>query len=124
MSPADLTSYKQRLLALQQMLQGNVNHLTGEALRLDGDAAAGDLSAVPTHLADRGTESYEQELTLSLVQNEEERLQEIATALERIEQGTFGRCEECHKPIAKARLVALPYTRHCVACAQKLQQGY
>ena len=51
------------------------------------------------------------------------RTKEITDALERINQGTFGKCEECGGTIPKGRLQALPYTRHCVACARKIQQS-
>ena len=46
----------------------------------------------------------------------------IGDALERIRRGTFGKCEECAAAIPKGRLAALPYARHCVACARKFQQ--
>ena len=74
-------------------------------------------------MADVATDNFEQEFTLSLMQNQEHVLAEIGDALERIRQNTFGRCEECEKPIPKARLQALPYTRHCVVCARKVQQS-
>ncbi len=74
-------------------------------------------------MADLGTDNFEQEFTLNLLQNQEQALAEIGDALERVRQGSFGRCEECQAAIPKARLQALPYTRHCVACARKLQQS-
>jgi RNA polymerase-binding transcription factor DksA len=74
-------------------------------------------------MADLGTDNFEQEFTLSLLQNQEQALDEIREALGRIDRGTFGECEECHQPIPKPRLQALPYARHCVACARKLQQS-
>ena len=55
--------------------------------------------------------------------NEEKGLEEITAALQRIEIGSFGLCEECKKPIPKTRLQALPYARYCVECARKLQQS-
>jgi RNA polymerase-binding transcription factor DksA len=78
---------------------------------------------VPTHIADLGTDSFEQQFTLGLLENNEQTLEEVAAALERIEQGSFGRCEECQKTIPHARLEALPYARYCIACARKLQGG-
>jgi RNA polymerase-binding transcription factor DksA len=69
-----------------------------------------------------GTDNFEQEFTLSLLQNQEQALDEIAHALERMNKGTYGHCEECSSAIPKARLQAMPYTRHCVACARKLEQ--
>jgi RNA polymerase-binding transcription factor DksA len=78
---------------------------------------------MPLHPADLGTDNFEKEFTLNLLHNEEQVLGEIADALERIQKRRFGSCEECHQPIPAARLEALPYARHCVACARKLQQG-
>ena len=74
-------------------------------------------------MADLGTDNFEQEFALGLLQNQERALDEIAEALERINQGTFGQCEECHEAITRARLQALPYARHCVKCERKLEQS-
>ena len=123
MTKADLDSYRELLVSLRSRLNGDVTHLTDEALRSTGGEASGSLSNAPLHMADLGTDNFEQEFTLSLLQNQEQALDEIREALRRIERGTFGQCEECHQPIPKARLQALPYTRHCVECARKLQQS-
>jgi DnaK suppressor protein len=56
------------------------------------------------------------------LENEGHTLAETAAALERIEQDTFGLCEECQMEIPKARLQALPYTRHCIDCARMLER--
>jgi DnaK suppressor protein len=123
MSKADLESYRRILLVLRTRLTGDVSNLANEALRARGGEASGSLSNAPIHMADLGTDNFEQEFTLSLIQNQEQALEEITDALERINQGTFGKCEECGGAIAKGRLQALPYTRHCVACARKIQQS-
>ena len=123
MSKADLDGYRDILVSLRSRLNGDVSHLADEALRATGGEASGSLSNAPLHMADLGTDNFEQEFTLSLLQNQEQALEEIGQALDRISRGTFGVCEECHQPIPKARLQALPYTRHCVACARKLQQS-
>jgi DnaK suppressor protein len=123
MTKADLDTYRETLLSLRRRLNGDVSHLADEALRAMGGEASGSLSNAPLHMADLGTDNFEQEFTLSLLQNQEQALEEITEALERIRHGTFGLCEECKGPIPKARLQALPYTRHCVACARKLQQS-
>src|SRR5947209_5584533 len=116
-------SYRQHLLALRNRLNGDVSHLADEALRKNQKDASGNLSSMPIHMADIGTDNFEQEFTLSLLANEEQVLEQIAAALDRIKDGTFGRCEECQGVIAKPRLKELPYTRYCVACARKLEQG-
>jgi RNA polymerase-binding transcription factor DksA len=123
MTKADLDSYRELLVSLRSRLNGDVTHLADEALRSTGGEASGSLSNAPLHMADLGTDNFEQEFTLSLLQNQEQALDEIRDALGRIDSGTFGECEECHQPIPKARLQALPYTRHCVECARKLQQS-
>ena len=115
-------SYRQHLLALRNRLSGDVNHLADEALRTNQKEASGNLSSMPIHMADIGSDNFEQEFTLSLMANVEHSLEEIAAALERIDDGTFGRCEECGEDIPKARLEVLPYARYCVACARKLEQ--
>ena len=122
MTKADLESYRETLLGLRSRLTGDVSHLADEALRSTGGEASGSLSNAPLHMADLGTDNFEQEFTLSLMQNQEQALTEIGDALERIRRGTFGKCEECSAAIPKGRLEALPYARHCVACARKLQQ--
>ncbi|HWG43381.1 MAG TPA: TraR/DksA family transcriptional regulator [Gemmataceae bacterium] len=123
MTKAELETYRERLLTLRNRLTGDVSHLADEALRARGGEASGSLSNAPLHPADLGTDNFEQEFTLSLLQNQEQALGEITEALERVRQGSFGRCEECEQAIPKARLQALPYARHCVACARKLQQS-
>ena len=123
MTKAELDSYRELLVSLRSRLNGDVTHLADEALRSTGGEASGSLSNAPLHMADLGTDNFEQEFTLSLLQNQEQALDEIREALGRMDRGTFGQCEECHQPIPKARLQALPYTRHCVDCARKLQQS-
>ena len=121
MTKAELEGYRRQLLALRDRLNGDVSHLADEALRRTGSGATGNLSNMPIHMADLGTDNFEQEFTLSLMQTEEQLLGEIAGALERIKHGSYGLCEECQAAIPKARLQAVPYARHCVACARKLE---
>jgi DnaK suppressor protein len=123
MTQAELDSYRESLTNLRQRLSGDVSHLEDEALQARGGEASGSLSNAPLHMADLGTDNFEQEFTLGLLQNQEQALDEISQALERIDKGTFGVCEECGEPIPRARLQAIPYARHCVACARKLQQS-
>ena len=84
MTPAELASYRGKLLALRDRLAGDVSSLADEALDSE-DEASGNLSHVPIHTADQGT--YEQEFTLGLLANEEQTLEEIAAALGRISKG-------------------------------------
>jgi RNA polymerase-binding transcription factor DksA len=93
------------------------------ALRHSGGDASGDLSRMPIHMADIGTDAYEQEFTLSLMANEEETLELVEAALERIKNKKFGACEECGGVIAKKRLEAIPFAAMCIRCAEKMESG-
>ena len=93
-----------------------------ESLRYEQDTNAAATSAVasvttPTHPADRASDAWERELTLELAEDKRALLREIDDALERIERGTYGICEATGKPIKKARLEAIPWTRYCVEYA-------
>ena len=121
MTHPELATYRRQLLALHNRLDGDVSFLTDEALGKAGDESYVRLSHAPIHMADSGTECFEQQFTLGLRENEERRLQEVAAALERLEQRVFGRCEECQQTISQTRLHALPYTRYCVRCARQIQ---
>jgi len=123
MNKVQLETYRQKLLTLGKRLQGNVESIQNEAFRKTGGEASGSLSNAPLHLADLGSDSFEQEMSLGVLENEEQMLEQIAEALTRIEQGTFGRCQECGQEIGTERLQALPYTPHCIDCARKVQAG-
>jgi DnaK suppressor protein len=123
MTNIELQTHRRQLLALQNRLNTDVSDLADEALGKPSDEASVNLSHVPIHMADLGTENFEQQFTLSLLEKEERIMEEVADALKRIEQGTFGRCQECQKTIPHARLAAVPYTRYCIECARKLQGG-
>jgi RNA polymerase-binding transcription factor DksA len=115
--------YRDSLVALRDRHNGDASHLADEGLRRTGGGGGGNLSNMPIHMADLGTDNFEQEFTLSLLQNEEQVLGEIGAALDRIKQGTFGRCEECDGEIPRVRLQAVPYTRFCVECARKQEHN-
>ena len=119
MKKTELKEYKVRLVELRSRLRGDVNQMADSALKKTRSETNGDLSSMPIHMADIGSDNFEQEFTLSLMENEEDTLDAIENALERIEAGTFGDCEECGVKIPKARLNAIPYATLCVKCAQQ-----
>ena len=121
LSRAELESFRQQLLALKKRLGGDLSELEEEALHAVGGEESGGLSNVPVHPADLGTDNFEEALALDLLENEEKILDEVNDALARIEEGTFGRCENCGQEISRERLKALPYARYCIRCARKLQ---
>lgn len=111
------------LLQKRREILRNVNEFANEALKKSRLDASGDLSSMPIHMADLGTDNYEQEFALGLMDSERRLLTEIDDALARIENGTYGICEGTNKPILKARLQAQPWARYCVDYARKLEKG-
>jgi RNA polymerase-binding transcription factor DksA len=114
--------YRRALQELAARLQGDSDSVT-EAARDPAGHGAGELSNVPMHLGDMGTDEYLRDLNVTLLQNEEYLLGEIMDALKRLDEGSFGRCENCGKPIAQERLEAIPYTRFCRVCAEQVGSG-
>jgi RNA polymerase-binding transcription factor DksA len=121
MKKSDAREYKERLLMLRARLRGDVHTMADAVLNKTRSEASGDLSLMPIHMADVGTDNYEQEFTLSLMQSEETALEQVESALERIEEGVYGECVECGRVIPKTRLSAIPFTPYCVKCASKIE---
>jgi DnaK suppressor protein len=115
----DLNTYKERLLALRARLRGDVTQMANATLQKNRTDGNGDLSSMPIHMADIGSDNFEQEFTLSLMESEGVTLACVESALERIEEGTYGTCEECGVRIPKKRLDAIPYATMCVRCAEQ-----
>jgi len=119
MKKAETKVFREQLLALRARLRGDVTAMANSALKKTRSEANGDLSSMPIHMADLGSDNFEQEFTLSLMQTEEGVLESIESALEKVEDGIYGLCEDCGNPISKARLTAIPYATMCIKCAQK-----
>src|SRR6516164_1842973 len=113
MTKDETGSFRRMLLALKKRLDGDMSQLEEEVLHAVGGADSGGLSDVPVHPADLGTDNFEESLSLDLLENQDRILDEVNDALARIDEGTFGRCENCGQEISIQRLNALPYARHC-----------
>jgi DnaK suppressor protein len=111
-----INGYHDTLLLLRARLSGEMNQMTDKALR-DGDTVR-----MPSDMADVGTDVFEQEITLDLLGNENEVLEQIDAALKRIAIGRSGKCEGCGRAIAKARLDAIPYAALCVKWASRQEE--
>ena len=120
---ADAKHFRELLLQKRREILRNVTEFEDEALKKSRLDATGDLSSMPIHMADLGTDNYEQEFALGLMDSERKLLREIDKALGRIEKKTYGICEGTGKPIPKARLEAQPWARYCVEYARLLEQG-
>jgi DnaK suppressor protein len=125
----DFAEYRELLLLLRARVRGDVEQMTTEALDRNGE---GGESKSPTHLAELGTETYEQDFALRRVENEQELLDEIDEALSRIAKGVYGQCVSCMESgltpgksmIPKARLRVIPYARNCVECERKRERSW
>ncbi|MBL0871736.1 MAG: TraR/DksA C4-type zinc finger protein [Phycisphaerales bacterium] len=114
----ELERYRDILLKKRYELVGDVANLEGEAL----NASSGSLSHTPQHLAEQGTESFDQALSLDIAQVDRNLIREIDDALKRIKDGTFGICLLTHKPISKDRLEELPWTRYSIEAARERER--
>jgi RNA polymerase-binding transcription factor DksA len=113
----ELGKFKELLLDRRNRILSNVTAMEQEALK----AAGQDFSV--DHMADHGSDNFEQDLTLSLVESERKELYEIDGALLRIEDSTYGICEGTGLVISRARLEAIPYTRYSIEYQRKIEAG-
>ena len=122
MKPTEIRGFKAVLEAMRARLRGDVETMADAALRKTRSEASGDLSSMPIHMADIGSDAFEQEFTLSLMASEEGTLEMVEHALERIRARTYGTCEGCGGVIAKKRLEAIPFASLCIRCAEQQEQ--
>jgi RNA polymerase-binding protein DksA len=114
----ELDFYRDLLLAKRREIMGDMSSMEREALR----EQRSDLSNLPVHMADQGTDAYEQEFTLTLVEKDRQLLREINAALAKIQDGSYGICEGTGKPIGKPRLEAQPWARYSIDHARELER--
>ena len=112
--------HPENLCEFEELLRRRKAFLADDVLGLERDAAdhTGLDDAHSNHMAESGTDAYEEELRLARMESAGEEIEEIEEALDRIREGLFGTCEECGKTIALERLRAIPYTRLCIPCKQ------
>ena len=116
MDKKKLETFKKRLEERQQSLRKMVSRTEEDGRIADQDAAAADI-------ADRAASSYTKEFLFSQSNNDRQLLQMVETALQRIREGSFGECVSCGNDINPKRLEAVPWTRYCIDCQEKLEKG-
>ena len=119
MTKPDFTLHRERLLALRARLQGDMTQMADSALNHDRSRS----TSMPTDMAELGSGNFDQELTLSLLGGERDAIEQVQAAIERIDEGTYGHCDECGVKIPRARLEAIPYAAQCVRCASQREEG-
>jgi DnaK suppressor protein len=115
MDKKKLEEFRGRLEERQSYLRRNVSRIQEDGRQSDQDTTQ--------DIADRASSSYTKEFLFHQSNNDRQLLQMVQGALERIRQGTFGECIACGREINAKRLEAVPWTRHCIECQEKLEQG-
>ncbi len=115
MDKKKLETFKKKLEERQQMLRKTVSRTEEDGRIADQDAAQ--------DIADRAASSYTKEFLFSQSNNDRQLLQMVETALQRIREGSFGECVSCGNEINPKRLEAVPWTRYCIECQEKLEKG-
>ena len=110
----ELNEIRKRLLEEREELQRQAAEIEESSFGGGQSELAGDLSSFDEEFADAGTATFEREKDLSLTNNIRDLTEKIDHAIELMDQGTYGLCERCGKPIEKARIKALPYATLCI----------
>jgi RNA polymerase-binding transcription factor DksA len=117
LSAKDLRYFRDLLLLKRAELVGDLSAMQEAAL----EARGGNLSNLPIHMADIGTDTFDQDFMLGLAETERQRLREIDDALARIADKTYGVCQMTGKPIPKARLNAKPWAKYTIEAARQVE---
>jgi RNA polymerase-binding protein DksA len=117
LSKKELAEYRALLIAKRAEILGDMSSMSREAL-----ADSTNLSHMPIHMADVGSDQYDQELMLGLVESERRLVNEINDALQRIADGIYGVCQSTGKPIGKPRLQAKPWAKYCIEAAREMER--
>jgi RNA polymerase-binding transcription factor DksA len=120
--PDKYRRYYRLLLELRNHVLTQLGEHTEETLLKSSKDDSGDLSGYGQHMADAGTDTFDRDFALSLVSGEQEALAEIEAAIKRVHAGTYGICESTQKPIAKERLLAVPFTRYSAEAKKQVER--
>ena len=116
-----LKQYRQLLITERVKLADEIRSIAQDASTSPREAS-GDLSAYTVHMADMAADTYERELSMNIASSEQEILYEIDDALKRLDDGSFGVCQQCNQPITMSRLKAVPYASLCINCQRSKEQ--
>ena len=118
----DLKEFKKVILKRKEEILDAIKHISEDTLRKSQKDASGDISGYSFHMADVATDTYDREFSLGLASSEREILYELDDALKRVDDGSFGVCEDCSSLISKSRLKAVPAARTCIKCQEKREK--
>ncbi len=121
--PEKYKRYYKILVDMRTQLTEGIERHSEESLKRSAKDDSGDLSAYGQSMSDGGINTFDRDFVLSLVSSEQEALTEIDAAIKRIHDGTYGICEATGKPIAKERLLAVPFTRHSAEAQKQIERN-
>ena len=113
--------FRELLLAERQRVAATIRHLHEDNSRSLEDEA--EEETLDNHIADAATITVSREIDTTLEENSEHVLGAIDEALARIDEGSYGLCARCGKPIAEERLEAIPYATRCIECKRLEERG-
>ena len=114
---------KQKLEHFRNLLETRRHNLRASVVRTEEDGRAAQDVDTAQDVADRASGSYQKEFLFARSNNDRQFLQMVEHALSNIAEGTYGECEVCGNEINERRLDAVPWTRHCINCQEKLERG-
>ena len=117
-----LKEFRELLLAERAKFAGEIRSIARDASKSPRDAS-GDLSSYTVHMADMSADTYERELSADLASTEQQVLYQIDEALKRMDEGAYGSCRQCNKPISLSRLKAVPYASLCIECRRSEERN-
>ncbi len=122
MSTIDTDQIRQRLLTERERVAAAIAYLEKENPG-SLEESTGELTTSDNHLADMATETYDREMDFTLAEADEQVLKQIDAALQRLDDGTFGKCRVCGKPIGDERLEAMPWADLCIEDRRREERG-
>ncbi|MFH1552628.1 MAG: TraR/DksA C4-type zinc finger protein [Candidatus Omnitrophota bacterium] len=119
----DLATIRRALVKKKALILEELLKIKAETLNKSLKDASGDLSGYSFHMADMATDLYDREFSLELAEGERERLYALDDAIKRIDEGTYGVCDECGISISKQRLKVMPQAKYCIECQEKEEKS-
>ncbi len=126
MDKQEMEYFKNLILTKKKELLAELGYLESSSMSVTSKDQTGDLSSYSFHMADQGSDTMEREMAFTLASREGRFLHHLNEALERIENGTYGKCRSCGGEIGKTRLEAVPHATQCIKCKnheEKKQRG-
>lgn len=121
MTKQQLKEFRKQLLDERAKFANEIKAIARETAKNPREAS-GDLSSYTVHMADMSADTYERELSMGLASSEHEVFYQIEEALKRLDEGSYGDCQQCGKAIGMSRLKAVPYTALCISCQRAKEQ--